>query len=462
LLRLLATLLVLVASLSSAAASPATAVLPPIKHVWIVVLENKNYDTTFGAGSQSPYLAHTLPSAGELLTQYYGIGHHSLDNYIAMISGQPPTPETQADCGTFSDFVRTGPDSGGVAPGSGCVYPPDIKTIGDQLEAKGLTWKQYAEDMASSSTEPKTCRHPAIGAQDQSEAAKADDQYATKHVPFVYFHSVIDRAICDTNVVDLSALPGDLQSAATTPSLSFVTPDLCSDGHDTPCIDGRPGGLQSVNDFLQTWIPQIAYSPAYADGGLIIVTFDEAGSDSSACCGEPQSPNTASNGGSGPGDGGGRTGTVLLSRYIKAGTVNSTPYNHYSLLRSLEDMFGLPYLGYAGEAGLYAFGADVFTQPSGFPPDTNGPKPTLALKNVPKASKCAPRSFTAKISVTSQRLKDVRVYTDGKRVALRKQRSFSLKVSTKKLHKGKHKLLARATDMIGRHAQKSLTFRACY
>jgi hypothetical protein len=441
--------------------SDARAALPPIKHVWIVVLENKSYDTTFGPNSRAPYLAKTLTSSGELLTQYYGIGHSSLDNYIAMISGQPPTPQTQGDCTTFSEFVSTGTDSDGVAHGAGCVYPTDVKTIGDQLEAKGLTWKQYAEDMASSSTEPKTCRHPLIGTEDQSERAKPDDQYATKHVPFVYFHSIIDRPICDTNVVDLSALPGDLASASTTPSFSFVTPDLCSDGHDTPCIDGRPGGLESIDDFLKAWIPRIVFSPAYADGGLVIVTFDEASGDASACCGEPQSPNTASNGGYG--DGGGRTGTVLLSRYIRAGTVNDTPYNHYSLLRSLEDMFGLPYLGYAGRAGLQGFGDDVFTQPSGFPPatDVDGPKPTLTLKNVPGSRKCAASSFTAKVNVTSKRLRDVRVYVDGRRIALKKTRSFSLKVGTKKLNRGKHKLLVRAVDKIGRKVEKSATFRAC-
>src|SRR3954447_1594210 len=403
----------------------ARAALPPIKHVWIVVLENKSYDTTFGPNSQAPYLANTLASNGELLTHYYGTGHSSLDNYIAMISGQPPTPETQGDCTTYSDFVNSGTDYDGVAHGSGCVYPMDIKTISDQFEAAGLSWKQYAEDMASSSTEPKTCRHPVIGTADQSESAKADDQYATKHVPFVYFHSIIDRPICDTNVVDLSALQGDLASTSTTPTYSFITPDLCSDGHDASCADGTsPGGYQGIDNFLQTWIPRIVYSPAYADGGLIVITFDEASGDASACCGEPQSPNTPSNGGYGPG--GGRTGTVLLSRYIRPGTVNATPYNHYSLLRSIEDLFGLSYLGYAGQAGLKAFGDDVFTQPSGFPPpdvpppDVDGPKPRLTLKNVPGSGKCAASSFTAKVKVTAKRLRDVRVYVDGHRLALRK------------------------------------------
>ena len=61
------------------------------------------------------------------------------------------------------------------------------------------------------------------------------------------------------------------------------------------------------------------------------------------------------------GPGGGRIGAVLLSPFIAPGTVSDVPYNHYSLLRSVEDIFGLPHLGYAGVAGLKAFGADVYT-----------------------------------------------------------------------------------------------------
>lgn len=313
----------------------------------------------------------------------------------------------------------------------------------------------YGQDMGS------TCRHPAIGTADPDEGAKPGNQYATKHVPFVYFHSIIDRPICNTNVVDLSALQSDLASTSTTPSYSFITPDLCADGHDASCADpSQPGGggYGGIDNFLKTWIPQIIYSPAYADGGLVIVTFDEASGDATSCCGEPQSPNLGGgqNGGSGPG--GGRTGTVLLSRYIKAGTVNNTPYNHYSMLASLENLFGVPHLGYAGQYGLQTFGADVFTQPSGTPVP---PKPRVSVKNVPGKNKCSPNSFKAKISATSQQLRDVRVYVDSHRIALKTKLSFSLTVSTKKLKRGKHKLVVRATDKYGQKAEKSLTFKRC-
>src|ERR1700761_2457961 len=69
-----------------------------VKHVFVIVLENKNFDDTFGSSTQDPYLQKTLRPMGALLTQYYGTGHVSLDNYISMISGQSPTPDTDNDC----------------------------------------------------------------------------------------------------------------------------------------------------------------------------------------------------------------------------------------------------------------------------------------------------------------------------------------------------------------------------
>ena len=145
---------------------------------------------------------------------------------------------------------------------------------------------------------------------------------------------------------------------------AFISPNLCHDGHDSPCVDGEPGGLVSADQFLQTWVPKITGSPAWADGSLLIVTFDEAESgDATACCGEQPGYNTPNPGGTTPGPGGGRTGAVLVSHFIQPGTTNATPYNHYALLKSIEDVFGLTYLGYAGQAGLAAFGPDVYNAP---------------------------------------------------------------------------------------------------
>jgi hypothetical protein len=386
-------------------APPAGAALPPIKHVFIVVLENKNYDDTFGKDSKAPYLAQTLVGRGQLLPEYYGIGHFSLTNYVALVSGQAPNPHTQSDCQVFTEFVPGTIGADGQATGAGCVYPAAVKTVADQLTAKGLTWGGYMEDMAATPTEEQTCRHPALGQRDNTQSAREDDQYAARHNPFVYFHSIIDSPDCQNRVVDLSRLPTTLDGDDV-PNYVFITPDLCSDGHDEPCIDGRPGGLESINTFLQEWIPKIEASRAYADGGLIIVTFDESESGSASCCID-DAPNTPNAGGLTPGAGGGKVGAVLLSPYITGGTVNDKPYNHYSLLRSVEDLFGLEPLGYAGRST--GFGADVFNGPTCFdhplPRKRNGglPRGTL-LSSVIRAGRklTITLAHSAKIAIRAQ------------------------------------------------------------
>jgi hypothetical protein len=370
-----------------------------IHHVWVITLENENYDTTFGTTTKSPYLAQTLTAQGALLQQYFGTGHVSLDNYIAMMSGQAGTPQTIADCQTYQDYSLTGTTSDGQAEGSGCVYPATVLTLADQLKAANYTWKGYMGDMGNDpARESGTCGHPTLGTADLTQIAEAPsasvpngDQYATRHNPFMYFHSVTDSPDCAKNVVNLDAsLQSDLGATTTTPNFSFITPNLCDDGHDAPCVTGAPGGLTSADAFLQKWIPIITASPAYKADGLIIINFDESGAASTTvdaqgninvietgatCCNQQKGPNL----GSYPMNetfpykgasynltyqsfGGDRTGAVLLSPFIKGGTVSTTPYNHYSMLKTLEDIFILqPYLGYAGQSGLVSMGTDVFT-----------------------------------------------------------------------------------------------------
>jgi hypothetical protein len=329
--------------------------------VFVIVLENESYSTSFDAGSKAPFLADSLVRKGALLRQYYGIGHFSLDNYVAMISGLAPTSATQMDCTRFVDFTQSGMAPYGQPVGAGCVYPAGVPTVANQLMASGRTWKAYMEDMGNTRTrEPATCGHVPLGQADATANATPADQYAAKHDPFVYFHAIIDSTSCAKSVVPLSDLTADLQSRAMTPNFSFIVPNLCHDGHDVPCVDGEPGGLESVNTFLQQWVPRITGAPAFQDG-LLIVMFDEgSNTDGSACCAEPAGPNTARPGLIGPG--GGRTGAVLVSPFIAPGTLSDVPYNHYALLKSVEDIFHLPYLGYAGLAGLASFGADVYTK----------------------------------------------------------------------------------------------------
>jgi hypothetical protein len=358
-----------------------------IKHVFVIVLENEGFDVTFGPNSKAPYLSQTLTSQGVLLNQYYGTGHVSLDNYIAMLSGQAATPQTRNDCQVFQDFALTGVTSDGQAIGSGCVYPASIKTLPDQLNAVGRSWRGYMEDMGNDpAREASACGHPTLNTLDQTQSAEAPsalvplgDQYASRHNPFVYFHSIIDSPGCASHVVNLNLLPADLLDESSTPDFAFITPNLCNDGHDAPCKNSQPGGLVSADAFLRKWIPLITASTAYQRDGLIVITFDEGGltlqptstglsilAPGLFCCNEQPGPNLA------PfpqttnitptvsltfqSYGGDRTGAVLLSPFLEPGTVSYTPFNHYSLLKTLEDIFDTDaYLGYAGSPGLVGF-----------------------------------------------------------------------------------------------------------
>jgi hypothetical protein len=210
--------------------------------------------------------------------------------------------------------------------------------------------------------------------QDGTQSATAADQYAARHNPFVYFHSLLDSGACHADVVPLYRLSSDLKSTATTPNFSFITPNLCNDGHDAPCKGkdakgSSAGGLVSIDHFLSEWVPRIEASPAFKKDGLLVITTDEAAfqSDASACCGEQAGPNSPLPGVYGAG--GGRTGALVIGRCVAQGRKDANAYNHYSLLRSLEDLFGIRvggsdgkgHLGYAGAAGLLPFGPDLFS-----------------------------------------------------------------------------------------------------
>ena len=436
-LRTLAAAAVALGSLLLGTALPAAAVphasrvlraaLPvgTINHVIVIDLENEGFQTTFGPGSPATYLNGTLRAEGELLENYYGIGHDSLDNYIAQVSGQAPTEDTQADCAdngfAYATVAPGTPDpdqavNPGQVDGEGCVYPGAGKTIASQLDAThppdarthGASWRAYEQDMGNTPsrdggvpdpTGGTDCAHPAIGSTDTAEVATAADQYTTRHNPFMWFHSIIDNAPeCDANVVPLGTLgangrpsPGghlavDLRRAKTTPRFALITPNLCSDGHDGTCAGpnstgGHIGGLIGADQFLSAWMPLILGSPAYKHGDtLVVITFDEADVDPSepayaaSCCNEVPGPNTHAPGNAGlasdTAPGGGQVGALLLNpRYLISGSTDTTgSYNHYSALRSYEDLLGLTtggsdgegHLGLAVAKGLSPFGPDVF------------------------------------------------------------------------------------------------------
>ncbi len=350
-------MLILLASTATGCA-PSTAAIPSFtaapaarsgtpRHVFVINLENKSYDQVWGANSPAPYLSNTLRRQGLLLNDYYGIAHNSLPNYLAQISGQPPNSSTVQDCPTYTPFAASGTDFLGRMQGEGCVFPDNVPTVAGQLTAAGKTWKAYMEDMST------PCQHPLPGAADEHREATAGDQYATRHNPFVYFRSITSTPACAGNVLPFTALQQDLQSAGTTPNLSYISPNLCHDGHDNPCADGSPGGLATADEWLHNQVPAILASPAFQKDGMLVITFDETDGDTVG-------PSTGVTGGTA----GGKVGTLVISPFTAAGATSDRPYNHYSLLASIEDFFSLPRLAGAAEPGVNAFGDDVYQAPS--------------------------------------------------------------------------------------------------
>jgi phosphatidylinositol-3-phosphatase len=329
---------------------PEEETLPEIDHVFLIVLSGHGYEEAFGKTSTAPYLARELPGKGELLSNYYAVAQGGLANEVALLSGQGPTPETVVDCPDYAD-VSPG-TVGAIAEqveGNGCVYPAATKTLPGQLAAAKLTWKAYVEGIAAAAPTLLGWRNP-----------------------FAYFHSLLDSPEYAASDIGLDRLAPDLKDATATPNLSYIVPDACHDGSDTPCEPGAVAGLAGAEAFLKAVIPEIEASPAYEEGGLIAITFDQAPQagpalDSSSCCATPAYPNlppAPASTATGPvkeSGGGGRVGMLLLSKYVAPGTVNEAGYyNHFSLLLSFEELFGQPPLGYAAEPALAGFDESVY------------------------------------------------------------------------------------------------------
>lgn len=222
---------------SSPAHSPATAAsalpVPAFKHIFVIVMENKDYARVIGS-DQAPYMSSLAQRYG-VATNYYGIRHPSLPNYLAL----------------------TGGDTFGVT--SNCtdcfVNQPNLA---DQLEAGGKSWKAYMEGM------PSPCF---IG--------DAVPLYKQKHNPFIYYDSIRTNPARCSNIVPFTQFAADIQ-ANTLPDFVWITPNMCNDMHDCPVSTG--------DTWLKTVVPQIFETPAWKDNGVLFITFDE-GSGRAGCCG---------------------------------------------------------------------------------------------------------------------------------------------------------------------------------
>lgn len=234
---------------------------------------------------QAPYTTR-LASEYALATRYYGVTHPSLPNYLAMFAG--------ATFGVTSNCLD-------------CYQ--SATNLADQIEASGRTWRAYFESM------PSPCY----------AGDSPNGLYVQKHNPFAYFDSIrLDPARCG-QVVPLEHLSRDL-AAGDVADFVWIGPDLRSSTHDASVAEG--------DRWLATTLPQVLDSPAFQQNGLLILTYDEGDSDD-GCCGRPR--------------GGGRIVTVIASPLAKRGFESDVPHDHYGLLRTIEDAWGLDHLGHAAD-----------------------------------------------------------------------------------------------------------------
>lgn len=349
--------------------------LPPVKHVFVIVLGENGFEETFGKTSQAPYLSKTLPEQGELLPNYYAVTKGELANQIALVSGQGPTVETAANCPFYKDISPgTASATTGQVEGAGCVYPADTPTLMSRLEERKLTWKAYVEDIGAGAPagEPATCRHPALGASDPGPTLEPGDFYETWRNPFVYFHSVTDKPTCAQKDVGIDQLANDLKTPKTTPTVAYIVPSVCNDGGPEPCDQATAPGPATAEDFLKAVVPEIQASAAYKkEGGLIAITSTQAPEsgekpDRTACCTAPEYPNlppeppVKSKGPVKEAGGGGQVGVLLLSEFVKPGTTNDSYFNHYSLLLSIAELFSLERLGYTTDPAAVGFDVSIY------------------------------------------------------------------------------------------------------
>jgi hypothetical protein len=266
--------------------------LPPVEHVWVVALTGHSYDETFGPTSPAPYLSQELRAKGTLLPWYHAAGHDPSAGGVALLGGQKDA---------------TGP------------FDDKTVSLPDQLTGIGRTWRAYVEGATAG-----------LAPGDNPCARPLEQQPRN---PFLRFKTITSSTECGSSIAEPAQLVSDMADNASAPAFSYILPGPAHDGSTS---------LADADAWLKTTLPAILTSQAYADGGLVVVTFD---------AGAPEDTEA----------GGGRVGALLLSPFVTAGGTVDAPYDPFSLLASLQGLFGLdPLLGYAAETKLQPFGPKVY------------------------------------------------------------------------------------------------------
>jgi phosphatidylinositol-3-phosphatase len=312
---------------SSAGTAQSDQGIPHYQHIVEIMMENTNYSTIIG-NSYAPNI-NALASTNGLATDYFGVTHPSEPNYVANVGGSYFGIQDDNQFYCTAALATTDPTCNGTT----VDHTVSAQSIADQLTAAGKTWKGYFQNLPPvPSTGIIKTGASANGPYSYKWPSSTDALYASKHNPFVNFTGTQDalaNMVPDTQLgVDLAT--GDL------PNFSYVVPDQCHDMHGTtPCPDAN--GLISAGDtYVGQLVTEIMRSDVWSHGrNAIVITWDEddyadSGQPGTGCCGSNV--------------GGGHVVTIVITNKGDHHVVDSTPYNHYSLLRTFEDAFGLPCL----------------------------------------------------------------------------------------------------------------------
>jgi hypothetical protein len=345
---------------SAALAAPdRDAAVPRYAHIIVIVEENKNYEQILDPAA-APNIAGLAARYGDA-SQFFGEVHPSEANYVALLGGD--TFGIHDDDGYYCHAGLTDPACAGAA-GPGYVdHTVRAPGLGDQLAAAGLTWKGYYENLPAPGSLAVIASDPAFDAGTRKTAL-----YAAKHSGFINFWNVQHDPHRAERIVSFGQLDADL-AADRLPNFALIVPNQCNEMHGLSgpnippdCSGHNPAALIARGDKVAGGlVARLQATKAWRspENMAIVITFDEgAGKTREGCCGV--TPDAASN------FGGGHIPTIVITNHGPHGLKDATPYNHYSLLRTIEDAFGIrEHLGYAAasDKGVVAM-APLFAAPA--------------------------------------------------------------------------------------------------
>jgi hypothetical protein len=263
---------------------PGTPRKASLDHIAVIVMENHDYGQVIGSSSAS--YTNSLAHTYATAANYFAVDHPSLPNYLALAGGS-----------TF-----------GITDDCTDCHVPSAPSLANQLDGAGISWTDYQEGM------PSAC---------YTGADYPPGQYAKKHNPFIYFDAVATNPALCSRIVPATSLAGDI-AAGHLPAFTWITPNLCNDTHDCSVQTGDAYLAGLVPGLLQALGPH---------GALFIVWDESAGSDNSGCCGGKAA--------------GGHVPAIVAGQGARKGASSSVAYDHYSVLRTIEDNWGLAELGNA-------------------------------------------------------------------------------------------------------------------